>query len=262
MGGAFMDMYLLFNSFEAFCDEYEDFPQLAMIVYYKLVNRFNRRGWPELLACSNQRMMLACRIKDEETYIKHRNLLKQYGFIDFTSGKKGSPTKYKLVINTRFNRGIMPSDVPSISPSELPSETPVTKRKTIRLKKKDNNPFIPFDKIIAALNEAAGTNYRISDKHKSHIRARWDEGYTFDDFITVINKKAREWLGTDQAKYLRPETLFGTKFDTYLNQPEVGRNKREQNELNMERAAIAYDSRQGERVSQAMSCKLPAAFRY
>ncbi|MBU2703663.1 hypothetical protein Ga0466249_004811 [Sporomusaceae bacterium BoRhaA] len=104
---------------------------MAMIVYYKLVNRFNRRGWPELLACSNQRMMLACRIKDEETYIKHRNLLKQYGFIDFTSGKKGSPTKYSLKINTGLNRGISPSEMPSVLPSELPSETPEPKRKAL-----------------------------------------------------------------------------------------------------------------------------------
>ena len=34
-----------------------------------------------------------------------------------------------------------------------------------------------------------------------------------------IDKKVSEWQNGDMAKYLRPETLFGTKFDGYLNQP-------------------------------------------
>ena len=52
------------------------------------------------------------------------------------------------------------------------------------------------------------------------------DGFTVDDFQTVITKKAKEWQGTDMAQYLRPETLFGTKFEGYLNQPEVKNNRR------------------------------------
>jgi uncharacterized phage protein (TIGR02220 family) len=77
---------------------------------------------------------------------------------------------------------------------------------------------VPYIAILSFLNETAGTKYRLTEKHKKHIHARYCEGYTFDDFKTVIKKKAAEWLETDQAKYLRPETLFGTKFDGYLNQ--------------------------------------------
>jgi hypothetical protein len=43
------------------------------------------------------------------------------------------------------------------------------------------------------------------------------EGYSVDDFITVIDKKCLDWLNTDYEQYLRPETLFGTKFESYLN---------------------------------------------
>ena len=50
------------------------------------------------------------------------------------------------------------------------------------------------------------------------------EKYNRDDFKVVIDKKFNEWYGTDMAKYLRPETLFGTKFEGYLNQPTVQRN--------------------------------------
>ena len=40
----------------------------------------------------------------------------------------------------------------------------------------------------------------------------------FEDFCTVIDKKSNEWLGTDMEKFLCPDTLFGTKFESYLNQ--------------------------------------------
>lgn len=74
--------------------------------------------------------------------------------------------------------------------------------------------------IIDRLNEKAGTNYRATGKAtQSHINARLAEGFTVEDFFTVINKKCAEWKGTDFEKYLRPETLFGTKFESYLNTP-------------------------------------------
>ena len=42
--------------------------------------------------------------------------------------------------------------------------------------------------------------------------------FTVEDFKTVIDKKSLEWMGTEREKYLRPQTLFGTKFESYLNQ--------------------------------------------
>lgn len=73
--------------------------------------------------------------------------------------------------------------------------------------------------VIAHLNEKAGTKYRASTpKTQALIRARTAEGFTLDDFIAVIDKKCAMWLGSDMEKYLRPETLFGTKFEGYLNE--------------------------------------------
>jgi hypothetical protein len=34
----------------------------------------------------------------------------------------------------------------------------------------------------------------------------------------VIDNKVSEWKNTEMAKFIRPETLFGTKFESYLNQ--------------------------------------------
>lgn len=82
-----------------------------------------------------------------------------------------------------------------------------------------NNKEI-YENIIARLNEKAGTHYRPSSKAtQGHINARLAEGYTVEDFYTVIDKKCAEWKGGKMEQYLRPETLFGSKFENYLNAP-------------------------------------------
>ena len=81
------------------------------------------------------------------------------------------------------------------------------------------NPLIPFDEIVHALNEAAGTRYRSSSaKTRRLIHARWAEGYRLPDFLAVIDTMAAEWAGDPKmAKYLRPSTLFSPKFEDYVN---------------------------------------------
>lgn len=72
--------------------------------------------------------------------------------------------------------------------------------------------------IISYLNDKLKTRYRVNNKvTQKHINARLKEGFTVEDFKTVIDKKTAEWKGTEMAQYLRPETLFGTKFEGYLN---------------------------------------------
>ena len=74
--------------------------------------------------------------------------------------------------------------------------------------------------IIAYLNDKLHTKY--SAKSAANVRliiARLKDGYTVENFKTVIDKKYSEWNGTEFAAYLRPQTLFGTKFDSYLNAP-------------------------------------------
>ena len=82
-----------------------------------------------------------------------------------------------------------------------------------------DNPLIPFDEIVHALNEAAGTRYRSSSaKTRRLIHARWAEGYRLPDFLAVIDTMAAEWAGDPKmAKYLRPSTLFSPKFEDYVN---------------------------------------------
>ncbi|MHC3648940.1 conserved phage C-terminal domain-containing protein [Streptococcus suis] len=78
---------------------------------------------------------------------------------------------------------------------------------------------IPYKEIISYLNEKANRNYKANgSKTRTNIKARWNEGFRLDDFIHVIDTMVKDWSGTKYEKYLRPETLFGPKFEGYLNQ--------------------------------------------
>lgn len=81
--------------------------------------------------------------------------------------------------------------------------------------------------IVEHLNKMTGKNYKASsEKTKKLIHARLKEGFTLEDFKTVIDIKCAEWLHDEKMEtYLRPETLFGTKFEGYLNQ-KGGKNDR------------------------------------
>jgi uncharacterized phage protein (TIGR02220 family) len=73
--------------------------------------------------------------------------------------------------------------------------------------------------IIDFLNECTGKSYKANSKVATiNINARLKEGYTKDDFIKVISVKATKWLNTKFEDYLTPNTLFGNKFESYLNE--------------------------------------------
>lgn len=74
--------------------------------------------------------------------------------------------------------------------------------------------------IIDYLNKKTSKNFKsTSKKTKTLINARINEGFSVEDFKTVINNKTTEWLNDKKMEqYLRPETLFGNKFESYLNQ--------------------------------------------
>ena len=113
-----------------------------------------------------------------------------------------------------------------------------TKKENIK-RKSDFSFALEVEEIISYLNEKCCSNYKTNNKATvRHIRARLSEGYTIDDFKKVINKKYNSWNGTDMAKYLRPETLFGTKFESYLNEQESAVDKEK---AELKRIASAYD---------------------
>lgn len=73
--------------------------------------------------------------------------------------------------------------------------------------------------VIEYLNSKAETTFSTKlGSNTALIAARLKEGYTIQDLKLVIDKKIKDWKGTDWAKFLRPNTLFAkTKIENYLN---------------------------------------------
>lgn len=150
--------------------------------------------------------------------------------------EKGYITKAEKVINgvkfceyctTKFNGGMQQSLIGGIQQSLtggvqqsltnnlVPDNTDIDN-------KKDNKDI--YVEIIDYLNNKIGTAYKATSKTtRQHIRARIAEGYTVEDFFKVIDNQHEEWKGTKFEQYLRPATLFGTKFENYLNKRPTGK---------------------------------------
>ena len=155
---------------------------------------------------------------------KVRTILKRFkeaGYIeDIANGKgtKGKETRVRLTMrqqlfnNNETNKSEQLQQVEGGKQQQSNNNVTTLSKK----KEKDNNIY---SLVIDYLNKKANTNYRASTKNtQNFINARVSEGYTVEDFKKVIDSKSKEWLNTDFEKYLRPATLFGTKFENYLNE--------------------------------------------
>ena len=116
----------------------------------------------------------------------------------------------------------------------LPKKITSTLPKMVNLPIKTNNikltntKTIPlFKEIVSYLNEKSGKSFRANtNETKRIITARWNDGYGLEDFKKVIDIKCGKWLTSPEyIDYLRPQTLFGTKFESYLNETPIEKKK-------------------------------------
>lgn len=94
---------------------------------------------------------------------------------------------------------------------------PIGVRREERSKKIEDNISCAF--AVQLLNDLSGSRFRATTKATQKlIQAREKEGYTLEDIEAVIRHQCKLW-GKDviMQKYLRPETLFGSKFEGYLS---------------------------------------------
>lgn len=104
---------------------------------------------------------------------------------------------------------------------------------------KDTSNKDIYNIVISYLNDKTGLKYKATSKAtRQHIHARIEEGFTVEDFKTVIDKKCADWVGTEWEQYLRPSTLFGTKFESYLNAPVTNRKTYGQNGVEINPNAV------------------------
>ncbi len=81
-----------------------------------------------------------------------------------------------------------------------------------------------YSQVIDYLNTKSGKDFKVRSRgNQRHIDARVNEGFCFEDFQLVIDHKVAQWKDdTKMSEYIRPETLFGPKFESYLQEAKNG----------------------------------------
>lgn len=149
-------------------------------------------------------------IKKEMTKVKNRNLI--YQVFDHISDREDLNETVRKIISEYESEIVNEND----NDNEVPS-----------------NDSSPIREIVAYLNMKTGYHYKhTTNVTRTKIEARIKEGFTLEDFKKVIDKKVDEWKGTEWEKFLRPETLFGSKFEGYLNTDIVKEKKPSSNKFN------------------------------
>lgn len=83
-----------------------------------------------------------------------------------------------------------------------------------------------YSNIIQHFNLKCDKSYKLnSDVFIDYIDALLAKGFSERDMIVVIDQKCKDWMNTRYAKYLRPSTLFGDKFEIYLNDCQLSEEK-------------------------------------
>lgn len=88
------------------------------------------------------------------------------------------------------------------------------------LKENNNKDSIDIDyaQIVSYLNQKSNKSFRVTEPTKKLIKTRINEGFTIDNFYKVIDNQCSKWLNDPKMNdYLRPQTLFSNKFESYLN---------------------------------------------
>ena len=145
-------------------------------------------------------------IKKEMTKVKNKSLI--YQVFDYIVDREDLNETVRKIISEYENDNDNDNEVPG-------------------------NDSSPIREIVEYLNLKTGYHYKhTTNVTRTKIEARLNEGFTLEDFKKVIDKKVSEWKGTKMEQYLRPETLFGSKFEGYLNSNIVKEEKPSSNKFN------------------------------
>ena len=184
------------NAFERWLES-NYLPISSQLLWYKMMNLFNRSGWSEWVVVDNLRLMAAMSMSREATLIKARDELIKAGRILYQKGRKGSPNRYKMIYFTF--KSVVESEVQNVVQSVVESEVYSVVESADIYKQKQNiekstSDEVPeksdafSDQIITIrelYNSVCGSYPRLvkmSEARKKAIRARLRAGYTVDDF--------------------------------------------------------------------------------
>lgn len=187
--------------------------------------------------CFPSRKMMLKELQMSETrFSKHMNPLIALGVVSVTRERNGNVYGKNIytinheirIVEEQDSRCSENESAENESAENLSSNSNNINIKNINNNNKEHKDIVeknldkpPYKEIIDYLNAKTNKSYQYQGTAtQRHINGRFKEGYTLDDFKKVIDIKTAEWKGGNMEQYLRPETLFGTKFEGYLNQQQ------------------------------------------
>lgn len=136
-----------------------------------------------------------------------------------TVRNKVNKEKYWLIDNSGQPLLNPPKTLVSVTETPINVTETEVKASDIPQKESKENKNNIYMSVVDYLNLKCGTKYQNTAIDTIQlILDKISRGFTYEDFVQVIDVKAAEWLGTDMQKFLRPSTLFGNKFESYVNQ--------------------------------------------
>lgn len=196
-------------------------------VWLPIILRFNKEETvfirlinPDNISRSTYHRIIKYGILMFPKYVEKYTLFKNYSGLTFCCSQEVaidfSVDKKPIIQNVE---AVEARAVDSLHAEDVKTE----KTKPTRKKLNENSyPDETYESIIEFLNQSTGKNYKNNSTiNRKFITQRLNDGFTLDDFRQVISVKSSNWLGSKMEQFLRPETLFSNKFESYLNENVV-----------------------------------------
>ena len=194
-------------------EKYKKLSNNAKLMYMLLFGRLElsiKNGWHDRKGnvfqyYTNEQLMIDLN-SSEKTIIKVKKELREVGLLEEI--RQGNNLPNRIYISQVDG---------AVENTVLELEKVQTNK--IDINDTDNNNIKSIcQEVITYLNQVTNKNFnKNTASHHKYIKARLKEGYKLKDFKHVVNVMAATWMGTDYERYLQPQTLFGNKFDSYLN---------------------------------------------
>lgn len=194
-------------------EKYKKLSNNAKLMYMLLFGRLElsiKNGWHDRKGnvfqyYTNEQLMIDLN-SSEKTIIKVKKELREVGLLEEI--RQGNNLPNRIYISQVDG---------AVENTVLELEKVQTNK--IDINDTDNNNIKSIcQEVITYLNQVTNKNFnKNTASHHKYIKARLKEGYELKDFKHVVNVMAATWMGTDYERYLQPQTLFGNKFDSYLN---------------------------------------------
>lgn len=209
-------------------EKYKKLSNNAKLMYMLLFGRLElsvKNGWHDRKGnvfqyYTNEQLMIDLN-SSEKTIIKVKKELREVGLLEEIRQGNNLPNRIYIsqVDGAVENIVLELEKVQHGAVENTVLELEKVQTNKIDINDTDNNNIKSFcQEVITYLNQVTKKNFnKDTASHHKYIKARLKEGYELKDFKHVINVMAATWMGTDYERYLQPQTLFGNKFDSYLN---------------------------------------------